>query len=66
MNLPADFDEDGDVDGADLAVWKAGFGTIGIATNRQGDADGDRNGEGADFLVWQRQLGSVPKSETTP
>jgi len=55
--LEADFDEDGDVDGADLVKWKAGFGASGLATHMQGDADGDHDVDGRDFLVWQRQLG---------
>jgi hypothetical protein len=55
----ADFDNDGDVDGADLTTWKAGFGTTGTATIDQGDANGDRAVDGADFLIWQRQLGST-------
>jgi hypothetical protein len=55
----ADFDEDGDVDGDDLANWKAGFGASGSATHVQGDADADQDVDGSDFLTWQRQLGSV-------
>jgi len=54
---PADFDEDGDVDSADLAEWQTGFGTAGTAVHMDGDADGDQDVDGADFLVWQRQLG---------
>jgi uncharacterized membrane protein len=56
--LEADFDEDGDVDGDDLAEWRDGFGANGAATHMQGDADGDADVDGSDFLVWQRQLGS--------
>jgi hypothetical protein len=48
----ADFDDDGDVDAADLTVWRGAFGL-----NAQGDADGDDDTDGADFLLWQRQLG---------
>ncbi|MBX3427914.1 MAG: hypothetical protein KF688_19700 [Pirellulales bacterium] len=51
--LEADFDEDGDVDGADLTMWQGGYGL-----NANGDANGDGVTDGADFLVWQRQLGS--------
>ena len=54
----ADFDEDRDVDGNDLASWKTGIGASGSATHMQGDADGDLDVDGADFLVWQRQFGS--------
>jgi hypothetical protein len=55
----ADFDRDGDVDGDDLAKWKAGHGTLSDATVEQGDANRDGIVDGADFLIWQRQYGSV-------
>jgi hypothetical protein len=55
----SDFQEDGDVDAADLGLWKTGFGLGGRATHMQGDADGDSDADGRDFLVWQRQLGYV-------
>lgn len=58
----ADFDEDGDVDSADLGNWKGGFGTVGTATHLQGDADGDQDADGRDFLLWQRQFGRTPGS----
>jgi hypothetical protein len=50
---PADFDEDGDVDSADLAQWQGDFGVNGLS-----DADNDGDSDGADFLAWQQQLGS--------
>lgn len=46
----ADFNQDGFVNGVDLAAWKAAFGT-----NAGGDADGDGDSDGNDFLLWQRQ-----------
>jgi len=49
----ADFNDDGKVDGADLAKWKGDF-----AMNANSDADGDGDSDGNDFLIWQRQLGS--------
>ena len=55
--MAADFNENGYVDGDDLADWKADFGSPD-ATHMQGDADGDSDSDGADFLIWQRQLGS--------
>jgi hypothetical protein len=53
----ADFDEDGDVDSADLAQWGDDFGRTGGATKAQGNADGDADVDGGDFLAWQRQFG---------
>ena len=53
--LAGDFDEDHNVDGDDLARWRANFGTG--TTHTQGDADADGDADGADFLVWQRQVG---------
>ena len=58
--LAGDFDENGTVNGDDLADWKAGYGDLTGATHAQGDADGDQDVDGADFLVWQRQVGSGP------
>lgn len=51
----ADFDEDGDVDQADLAAWENGYGISGTAEHHQGDADGDLDVDGNDYLIWQRQ-----------
>ncbi len=48
---PADFDNDGDVDGNDLAQWEDNFGADANA-----DADSDGDTDGADFLAWQRQF----------
>ena len=58
--IPGDFDLDGDVDGADLPRWQAGFGTTSDATAANGDADADADVDGADFLLWQRNLGTHP------
>jgi hypothetical protein len=53
--LPADFDEDQNVDGDDLATWQTAFGTTDA-----GDADLDGDTDGADFLLWQQQFGTTP------
>jgi hypothetical protein len=56
--IPGDFDGDTIVDGDDLAIWKANFGTgTSVAT---GDADGDGDADGADFLIWQQNLSVAP------
>jgi hypothetical protein len=66
---PADFNGNGTVDGADLAIWQAGFGLAGQTNNAAGDADANGSVDGADFLVWQRNLtaaGSVSTSAAVP
>jgi hypothetical protein len=58
VNTPffsADFDDDGDVDATDLAIWRGAFNL-----NQLGDADGDNDSDGEDFLLWQQQFGSLP------
>jgi T5SS/PEP-CTERM-associated repeat protein len=60
--LRADFNHDGMVNSADLAVWKAGFGTPTGATSATGDADGDGDVDGADFILWQHELGAAANS----
>jgi len=61
----ADFDEDGDVDAADLAQWEGDFGL-----NAKSDSDLDGDSDGADFLAWQRQfeggLSTISSSLTVP
>jgi hypothetical protein len=51
-----DFDEDGDVDGADFLAWQRGVGTPGT-TLAQGDANDDGVVDGADLAVWKSQFG---------
>lgn len=51
----ADFDDDGDVDKTDLAIWKNAHNL-----NQLGDADGDNDSDGADLAIWQREFGSHP------
>jgi hypothetical protein len=46
---PADFNEDGDVDSADLLIWQNAYG---VSPN--GDTDNDGDSDGRDFLFWQR------------
>ena len=48
----ADFNHNGIVNGADLAIWQANYGASSLA-----DADGDGDSDGRDFLAWQRQFG---------
>jgi hypothetical protein len=47
----ADFNNDGYVSQADLALWQSSYGV-----SAAGDADGDGDTDGKDFLVWQRAV----------
>lgn len=60
-NLPGDFDENGEVNRADLNEWKADF-----ALNSGSDADFDGDTDGNDFLVWQRNLGASAAPVAVP
>jgi hypothetical protein len=53
--ITGDFDGNGSIDDADLALWKDNFGASGSAPFTLGDGDGDGATMGADFLIWQRQ-----------
>lgn len=59
--ISADFDADGDVDGADFLAWQRGLGLSGNAVAADGDADGDKNVDGVDLGYWKTQFG-VPAS----
>lgn len=66
--IPGDFDDDGFVDGDDLATWRTNFGMSG-GTKATGDANLDGTIDGADFLLWQQQFspaGSTLASTNVP
>ncbi len=58
LQVPGDFDLDGDVDAFDLGVWQNGFGTASMATPNDGDADGDGDVDAFDLGLWQLTFGS--------
>jgi hypothetical protein len=64
----ADFNEDGFVDGDDLAAWQTNFGMNSGAAKFDGDADLDGDVDGDDFLAWQREwsgLGEATAASAT-
>jgi sugar lactone lactonase YvrE len=62
---PADFNNDGVVNGGDLAMWRNGYGDAGQQA-LVANADGDGDVDGADFLVWQRQVGGSSAVQSVP
>jgi hypothetical protein len=57
----ADFDSDGDVDGADFLTWQRGLGAPPISSTRaNGNADGDQDVDAFDLTVWRSRFGSMP------
>lgn len=64
----ADFDGDGDIDGADYLTWQKNLGTTSGATLATGDANGNGAVNGDDLTVWKSQfatavgaVGAVPE-----
>jgi hypothetical protein len=56
--LTADFDGDGDADGADFLAWQRNEGKVTGATKAQGDANGDGAVNAADLALLKAQFGT--------
>jgi hypothetical protein len=56
----ADFDVDGDVDGADFLSWQRNLGTTSVTSLLPGDANFDRAVTAADLPIWRTQFGIAP------
>lgn len=54
----ADFDADGDIDGADFLTWQRGFGTSD-ATSADGNSDDDTDVDSSDLAAWQASFGQL-------
>ena len=59
-------DNDRGVDGDDLPLWEAGYGTTTGAILSDGDSDEDGDVDGIDFLNWQWQFGCGVQPEGSP
>ncbi|WP_172991962.1 choice-of-anchor Q domain-containing protein [Lacipirellula parvula] len=57
--LPADFTDDGKVDGSDFLTWQRNFGKTSGATKSQGDANNDGQVNSTDLTIWKTGFGSV-------
>ncbi len=55
----SDFDDDGDVDGADFLAWQTGLG-LPASGKSTGDANGDGSVDDADLGVWATHYGLPP------
>lgn len=55
----ADFDADGDIDGADFLAWQLGYGAFGSAPPSDGDANGNGKVNRYDLGAWQSGFGAV-------
>ena len=64
----ADFDGDGDIDGADFLTWQRGVGLPSGASPEDGDADGDSGVDADDLAIWSSQYGAASgtASQTIP
>ncbi|MBA3483327.1 MAG: S8 family serine peptidase, partial [Pirellulales bacterium] len=57
--MPADFDQDNDVDGSDFLRWQRNLGVTSGAGQAQGSANGDGDVDSGDLGAWQTQYGET-------
>ena len=58
VDVDADFDDDGDVDGFDFQIWQRGNGLTGQPDKSTGDSDGDGDVDADDLDNWQATYGA--------
>jgi hypothetical protein len=63
--MPADFDDDNDIDGFDFMAWQRGFGMTTGAEPTDGDANRDGAVDGQDKDHWGEGFGTTLPEETT-
>jgi hypothetical protein len=64
--MPADFDQDDDVDGSDFLTWQRNLGKTTGALQADGSANGDGKVDGLDLSVWLQHFGQTLNSEPRP
>jgi 3-phytase len=64
--ISADFNSDGEVDGADLLAWQRGNGKTVGARLTDGDADRDGDVDGADLQQWKAAAASAATFAAVP
>jgi hypothetical protein len=55
INLPGDYNRDGDVDADDYELWRSEFGT---SQNLAADGNGNGAIDAADYVIWRQHLGT--------
>ena len=63
IDLPGDFDGDGDADGADMLIWQRHVGATGLYPLQQQPADANADGvvDQADLEIW-KQHSAAPEN----
>ena len=61
--MPADFDQDEDVDGFDFLAWQRNLGRTGGATQAQGNANGDAAVTSGDLHMWKNEFGTLAAAQ---
>jgi hypothetical protein len=64
--MPGDANLDGQVNGADLLVWKANVGRVADNGDLSGDFNNDGLVNGDDLLIWRSHLGRRGLSDNYP
>lgn len=57
--LAGDFDQNGVVNAADFAIWRAGYGATNLSGNGPGDANSDGVTDSMDYAIWRTNLGNL-------
>ncbi|RIK80510.1 MAG: hypothetical protein DCC67_09305 [Planctomycetota bacterium] len=62
--IPADFNQNGQVEGSDFLSWQRNFGRTTQLSQAAGNANGDGAVNAADLLLWKQQFGTATQSSS--